>query len=113
MSKTEDQQPVQSQPKPKKESSKSLKNVKLPALLEFVFTLSNLILVIAALAVAVVSYISGASVLDIALRTGVTLIVVGVLMYVIARKVANASLDVTNKMLEDAVDTQPIVDKQG
>jgi protein-S-isoprenylcysteine O-methyltransferase Ste14 len=69
-------------------------------------------MIVIAMTVAIVSYISGATFVDIAIRTGVTLIIVGFLLYVIAKKIVNASIEVTSQMVEEAT-TVSTVDKQG
>lgn len=90
----EEQEKSEEKPTPSKK--------KLPVLLEFVFNLSNLIMVMVSLLVAGISYISGVSLLNIALRTGITLIVVGFLLTTITRKIIEMSIEVTNNMLEEA-----------
>jgi hypothetical protein len=92
--------------------SKPVSTGKLPVLLDIIFDLSNLIMVVIAMTVAIISYISGATFVDIAIRTGVTLITVGFLLYVIAKKIVNASIEVTTQMVEEATTTSTI-DEQG
>ncbi len=92
--------------------SKPVSTGKLPVLLDIIFDLSNLIMVVIAMTVAIVSYISGATFVDIAIRTGVTLITVGFLLYVIAKKIVSASIEVTSQMVEEATTTSTI-DEQG
>jgi hypothetical protein len=88
--------------------SKPVSTGKLPVLLDIIFDLSNLIMVVIAMTVAIISYISGATFVDIAIRTGVTLITVGFLLYVIAKKIVNASIEVTTQMVEEATTTSTI-----
>jgi uncharacterized membrane protein (DUF485 family) len=78
------------------------KKEQLPVLLDLIFNLSNFLIILVAVVVAFLSYIAGASVLNIALRTGVAIIVVGFLSTTIARKIAGISIEVTNDMLENA-----------
>jgi uncharacterized protein YqhQ len=78
------------------------KKEQLPVLLDLVFNLSNFLIIVVAVIVAFLSYIAGASLLSIALRTAVAIIAVGFLSTAIARKVASISVDVTNDMLENA-----------
>lgn len=94
-------------------ASASSVGAKLPVLLEVVFDLSKLIMVVVCLAVAGISYISGATWLDIALRTGVAMAIVGILLIVIARAVVSASINATNTMLEQAVKPGTTIDQQG
>lgn len=93
--------------------SKPIANTNPPVLFDFVFDLSNLIMIVIAIAVAVISYVAGASFLDIAIRTGVTLIVVGIFLYAIARKIVSASIEVTSQMVEEATSVNPSTDEQG
>jgi hypothetical protein len=86
---------------------------KLPVLLDVIFDLSNLIIVFVPLAVAGISFVSGASVLDIALRAGVSLIIVAIFLIIVTRKIVDMSIDVTNRMLERATNTGTNVDQQG
>jgi hypothetical protein len=92
--------------------SKPISTGKLPVLLDIIFDLSNLIMIVIAMTVAIVSYISGATFVDIAIRTGVTLITVGFLLYVITKKIVSASIEVTSQMVEEAT-TTPTIDEQG
>lgn len=86
---------------------------RLPVLLELVFDLSKLVLLVVTAAVAVISYLSGASWLDIALRTGVAMVVVGIILYVIARMIVGASIDATNHMLQEAANAESTFERQG
>ena len=86
---------------------------RLPILLELTFDISKLILVVVSLAVAGISYLSGATWLDIALRTGVAMVVVGFILYVITRLIVGASIDATNHMLQEASKAESTMERQG
>lgn len=77
--------------KPKKEQ-KEVNGVQLPVLVEFMYTISILLLIIMALAVIVISILNGASLLTLVLRTSVTIFVMGGLLIFISSQVASGLL---------------------
>jgi len=94
-------------------SSESTQEGRLPVLLDLIFDLSNLIIIVVPLAVAGISFVSGASTLDIALRAGVSLVVVGIFLIIVTRKIVDMSIEVTNRMLERAAQSGTNIDQQG
>lgn len=62
--------------------------VRLPILAEVVLNFSGLFLVLMALMIAGVSYVSGARLMDIALRTGVTILVMGILLVSLSKMIS-------------------------
>jgi len=104
---------IQKEQKEEADASASPEKGRLPVLLDLVFDLSNLLIVAVPLIVAGISYVSGASWLDIILRTGISLIVVSVFSIIIIRKIVDTSIEVTNQMLEKASETGTTVDQQG
>lgn len=77
--------------KPKKEQ-KEINAVQLPLLVEFMYTISILLLIILALTVIVISILNGASLLTLVLRTSVTIFVMGGLLIFISSQVASGLL---------------------
>lgn len=83
--------------KPSKGSKKGSKrrskaSGSLPILVEYVFTFSNILLLAVVLIIAALSFISGASLMDILLRSGVALLVMGVLLWFLASILTNGIL---------------------
>ena len=64
----------------------------LPVLVEFIFTLSAILLVVLFLIIVTTSLLMGAKLLDIILRTGVTLLVIGALLVLISRQIVSGML---------------------
>jgi hypothetical protein len=74
----------------------------LPAMLELALTLSSLLVVSVPVTVGLVAYFSGASLMDIVLRSGVTLLVVGVLTTAVTRMLADGALKAFQEDLQRA-----------
>jgi hypothetical protein len=64
----------------KAREKKHSEDVQLPVLVEFAYSLSAIGVVLAALIVAIVSIVKGASLIDLVIRTGVTILVIGGLL---------------------------------
>lgn len=85
-------------PKSKKKSPKVPKarkqsdDIRLPFLLELTYTLSTIILILLALAIMVTSFLAGASIFTIVLRTGVAVTVVGSLLMLISSQISSGLL---------------------
>lgn len=77
--------------KPKKEK-KETNGVQLPVLVEFTYTISILLLIVLALTIIVISFLHGASLFTLVLRTGVTIFVMGGLLTFISSQVASGLL---------------------
>lgn len=60
----------------------------LPVLVELTFTLSAIIIVVVFLTVVGISIYNGASLLDTVIRTGVSLVILGMLLIPLARQIA-------------------------
>src|SRR6266498_2149181 len=74
----------------------------LPVLVELVFRFSGLFLVMITLTVAIVSFVSGASYLQIVFRTGIAILVVGILLVILTSKVSTGVLEVVRTQLAEA-----------
>jgi len=73
-------------------ASKNKKNVdgaQLPALVEFVYSISAIIVILVSLIVAVISFLSGSSLMDLVIRTGVSILVTGVIFMLIAWQISS------------------------
>lgn len=92
-------------------SQQPAKKEQLPVMLDLAFNLSRFLVLLIALVVAVASFLAGASFLNIVLRTGIAIVVVGFLVTTITQKIVNVSIDVTNQMLEEASETQSVLEK--
>jgi hypothetical protein len=78
--------------KAKEKAKKDNDNVPLPFLVEFAITFSTAFLIVADLAIAGLSFLSGASLMDILIRTAVTTIVLGMLLWFFTMQVSNGAL---------------------
>jgi uncharacterized membrane-anchored protein len=89
---------MEGKPKTKKNSSKASKsrkqsnNIHLPFLLELTYTLSTIILILLALAVMVTSFLAGAGLFTVVLRTGVAVSVVGGVLMLISYQISSGLL---------------------
>ncbi len=89
---------MEGKPKTKKNSSKASKrrrqsnNICLPFLLEITYTLSTIILILLALTVMVTSFLAGAGLFTVVLRTGVAVSVVGGLLMLISSQISSGLL---------------------
>lgn len=77
--------------KPKK-GPKEVKGVQLPVLVEFMYTISILLLIVLALTVIGISILNGATLFTLVLRTSVTIFVMGGLLIFISSQVASGLL---------------------
>lgn len=81
--------------KSKKKSVKPKKDfdgVQLPVLVEFTYTISILLLIVLALTTVVISFLNGANLFMLVLRTSVTIFVMGGLLTLISSQVASGLL---------------------
>jgi len=83
-------EPKKSKKKPVK--PKEVKSVQLPVLVEFMYTISILLLIVLALTVIGISILNGASLFTLVLRTSVTIFVMGGLLIFISSQVASGLL---------------------
>lgn len=101
--------------KPKKEKKpKSSGDIKLPFLLEFTYTVSTLILIFLALAIIITSFLAGASLYVVVLRTVIAVMVVGSLLTLISSQISSGLLfaakleqEETEKKLNEAPEEMP------
>ena len=87
-------------PVKKAKPQKQEDGVYLPMLVEFTFTSSAIFLICVFLAITLVSWRTGASLLDFVLRTGIALGVLGSLLTVVSRQVSNGVLSVSRAEIE-------------
>ncbi len=76
----------------RKKEKKSAQNVRLPFLIEFTYTVSALILVVLALIIMITSYLAGASLFTLVIRTGVAVTVMGCLLMFISSQISSGLL---------------------
>ena len=74
------------------DSGRDAKKIRLPIMMEFVFSLSPMLLICVALVVAGLSYISGANIIDIFLRTVISTLVIGIVLWFISYQVSMGTL---------------------
>lgn len=82
--------------KEKEKKVKETDGVFLPVLVEFTFAISAIVLSILFLTVISISLLTGAKLLDIVIRTSVTILLIGGLLILISRQI---SLDVVNSTI--------------
>ena len=75
-----------------RKSRKQVESVRLPFLLEFTYTISTIILILLALIIIITSFLAGASLITIVLRTGVAIAVVGCLLMLISSQISSGLL---------------------
>ncbi len=90
-------------PEIKKEKRKKGKqeDISLPDFVELAFRFSGLFLILITLIVAAVSFVSGASLLQIVMRTGITIIVMGVLLLILTSRISAGALEAAKRQIED------------
>jgi uncharacterized membrane protein len=93
----------------KDKTKKQSDGVLLPALVEFTFTFSAISLIILFLTIIVLSLLSGTKLLDIVIRTSVTLLVIGGLLMLISRQISLGTLAVSRN--QDGKIAQPQVEE--
>jgi hypothetical protein len=81
--------------------AKKNERVELPVLVDLVFSFSGFFLLAGPLAVAGVSYISGVQPMQIFIRTGITIFILGILLLVLSSKVSAAALDAAYRQVEE------------
>jgi len=72
---------------------KQADGVRLPVLVEFTYTISVLLLLLLGLTVMFISFVSGASLLNLVLRTSVTILVIGALLTLISAHISTGVLN--------------------
>ncbi|MDR3578314.1 MAG: hypothetical protein P4L50_31010 [Anaerolineaceae bacterium] len=83
----------QKKSKASKKKKVSSNHLHLPLLVEFAFSVSLLVLLLADLSIAAISFVSGANYLDIALRTVVTTIVLGVVLWLLTGRLSKGAIE--------------------
>lgn len=71
---------------------KQSESVQLPFLLELTYTLSTIILILLAVSIMITSFLAGASLFAMILRTGIAITVVGALLMLIASQISSGLL---------------------
>ena len=77
---------------------------RLPVLVEFAYTASALLVILASLMVVVVSFVMGASLLDIVIRTAVTILVIGGLLTLVSWQVSAGALQASLAEQQEEID---------
>ncbi len=100
--------------KPKNEK-KQPSGTRLPFLVEFTYSISTLLLIFLALAVLITSYLAGANLFFMILRTGVAVTVLGSLLVVIAKQISSGLLfavrieqEEAEKKLQETTEEKPL-----
>jgi hypothetical protein len=75
-----------------KQKRKPPESTPLPFLLEFTYTLSTLILIFVAVVVMITSYLAGADIFTLFIRTAVSVLVMGVLLMLISSQISSGLL---------------------
>jgi len=92
--------------KKEKEKGKETEGVFLPVLVEFTFTFSVIVLVLLFLTMISVSLLTGTKLLDIVIRTSVTMLVIGVLLMLITRQISSDVLNASVVQATEAIQKQ-------
>jgi len=91
---------LRSKPKQPKEK-KDTENVQLPVLVEFAYSISAIVVILASLTVAIVSLVKGATLIDLVIRTSVTILVIGGLFMLFSWQVSAGVLKASLAELEE------------
>ena len=97
---------------PSKEKAKGAGRGTLPVLVEFTITMSVIILVIVFFSMVGISLLTGAKLLDIVLRTSLSLILVGLLLLFISRQIISDVMNPGSPRKADADGMGPDGDKK-
>jgi hypothetical protein len=91
-----------------KKGKDSSEHAQLPLLVEFVFTFSLIFLLLSDLLIVAISFISGANLLDIAIRTVVTTLVLGALLWMLSGKLSKGALEAAySSMFKEEKNSSP------
>lgn len=90
--KPQQQQKVRSKPAKIRKVKKEDDGVRLPFLVEFTYSISTILLLFLGLSMAVVSFITGANLLNLVLRTSVAVLVMGSLLMLISSQISSGVL---------------------
>ena len=88
------------------QSQSTSQNVKLPLLIETVFTLSKLTVVLASIIVMVVTFVNGNPYWVVVLRGSVTLLVLGLIVWFISWVIAKGVVESARSMLKEAQEAE-------
>lgn len=90
-----------------RKNKKEVDGVQLPVLVEFAYSVSILLLVFWGLTITGISFISGASLLNIVVRTSVAILVMGVLFMLISSQISSGVLKASLVEQEESLKAQP------
>ena len=85
------------QPKEKKNTG----DVQLPVLVEFAYSISAIVVILASLIVAIISIVKGASLIDLVMRTSITILVIGSLLMLVSWQISAGVLKASLTELEE------------
>ena len=85
------------QPKVKKDSG----DVHLPVLVESAYSISAIVVILASLIVTIISVVKGASLVDLVIRTGVTILVIGGLLTLVSWQISAGVLKASLAEIEE------------
>lgn len=75
-----------------RKKEKEVESVRLPFLVEFTYTISTILLILFGLTVIGISFITGASLLNLVIRTSVAILVMGSLLMLISSQISSGVL---------------------
>ncbi len=76
-------------------------DISLPVFVELAFRFSGLFLILITLIVAAISFLSGAAPLQILVRTGITIIVMGILLLILTSRISAGALEAARRQIEE------------
>ncbi len=97
--------------KPKKKKEKKTQTVQLPVMLELVYSFSLIFTIVMSITVGVISFLSGAEWLDVFIRTAITILSTGLLMWMFSLMISNGALKTLKVLQEEAVNGQNQTEK--
>ncbi len=103
-----DEQSVKKENKPKE-------TIQLPVFLELVYSFALIFTILIALMVAGMSYLSGATWLDVFIRTAITILSTGLLLWVLSLTVSNGALKTVKVLQQEALNRKKdhVTENQG
>ncbi|MAT42948.1 MAG: hypothetical protein CL609_11440 [Anaerolineaceae bacterium] len=96
----------ESEEKKNKKEKKPKERVQLPIFLELVYSFALIFTILLALVVAGMSYLSGAKWLDVFVRTAITILSTGLLLWIFSLTISNGALKTVKILHQEALEKQ-------
>lgn len=94
----------ESEEKKNKKEKKTKEKVQLPIFLELVYSFALIFTILFALVVAGMSYLSGATWMDVFVRTAITILSTGLLLWIFSLTISNGAMKTVKVLQEEALE---------